>query len=262
MINVMQFPQRIRDLARRDPKRRLFGCELHQYGLGPCLTESELEAVESSYGIRIPSEYREFLTNVGNGGVGPGYGLEPLRPPVPSKPQANKKMGVTLRDTNGNVTHEAEVDDVGVSYDPDGSNNTAASNQSFPLTAPYRSITDEMWDIQIPNCDDRLRSEHELKNESFKRLAFGHGVVKIAHYGSGIYAVLVVHGPFRGQVWLTDPHMGDYVPVSMRTDLHDSTIKTESAYALHREPFTFYSWYDHWLDSALRELEREYENAR
>ena len=114
-----------------------------------------------------------------------------------------------------------------------------------------------MWDIPFPNWDEHLRSEYETYKNSFKQIAFGHGVLKIAHYGSGIYAVLITNSPFRDQVWITDPHMGDYVPASMRTDLHDSTIDVQYAYGLHKHPFSFNDWYDHWLDSAFRELERE-----
>lgn len=258
MIDRVQLSKRIKDLAERDPKRRLIGSRIHKYELGTRLTEPELAALESSYCVDIPAEYRLFLLNVGNGGVGPGYGLEPLRPPTAPHPPSNSKMGATVCDENGNVIHASEYDDVAATYDPDGSNNTPASAAPFPLSQPYRSISDEMWEVQIPNWDHRLRTEHEARKSSFNKLAFGHGVLKLSHYGSGIYAVLVSNGPFRGQIWLTDPHMGDYVPASMRTDLHDSSIKTESAYALGRESFTFDSWYNHWLAMAPAEIEREY----
>lgn len=258
MIDRAQLSKRIKDLAQRDSKRRLIGSRTHKYELGTCLTEPELGALESSYGVELPTEYRLFVLNVSNGGVGPGYGLEPLRPPAAPSPPSNSKMGVSVRDENGDVIHVAEHDDVAANYDPDGSTNTPASAASFPLSEPYRSISDEMWEVQIPNWDDRLRAEHEANKTSFNKLAFGHGVFKIAHYGSGIYAVLVSNGPFRGQVWLSDPHMGDYVPASMRADLHDSSIKTENAYAQSLESFTFNSWYNHWLAAAPAEIEREY----
>jgi len=262
MIDAKQFPKRVHDLAERDSMRRLFGCELHKYKLGRRLTSFELDALESAYAIEIPAEYRAFLATVGNGGAGPGYGLVPLSPPVVSKPRSNRKMAVTLTDEDGQTTYKAELDDVASIYDPNGLSNTATAKEPFPLKTPYRSITDEMWSVQIPNWDDRLRSEHQRNKSEFKKISFGHGVFRIADYGSGIYAVLVINGNFRGQVWLTDPHMGDYVPASMRTDLHDSTIKTENAYRLHSNSFSFNDWYNHWLDSAFRELDREYANVR
>ena len=61
----------------------------------------------------------------------------------------------------------------------------------------------------------------------------------IAHYGSAIYAVIVLNGPFRGQIWVHDPNLAEYIPASMRTDLHNSTIKTENAHRLHQNSFSF-----------------------
>lgn len=45
---------------------------------GACPTESEILAFEVRNGIRLPTNLRRFLLEVGNGGPGPGYGLEPL----------------------------------------------------------------------------------------------------------------------------------------------------------------------------------------
>ena len=42
----------------------------------------------------------------------------------------------------------------------------------------------------------------------------------------------------------------------MRTDLHDTTIKTENAYTLRESAFSFDDWYDHWLNAADAELAR------
>ena len=44
--------------------------------LSPTLTEAEVAAFERSNDVSLPSDYREFLLRVGNGGVGPAdYGL-------------------------------------------------------------------------------------------------------------------------------------------------------------------------------------------
>ena len=49
------------------------------YDPNPPLLEDELETVESELGVRLPDDYRRFLMTIGDGGVGPGYGLLPLR---------------------------------------------------------------------------------------------------------------------------------------------------------------------------------------
>ncbi|HEY7154669.1 MAG TPA: SMI1/KNR4 family protein [Gemmataceae bacterium] len=68
----------LRRLRAADLGFRVFGSEHHRYRLGPQLSEGELAAFESANGVRLPEDYRRFLTVVGNGGAGPFYGLEPL----------------------------------------------------------------------------------------------------------------------------------------------------------------------------------------
>lgn len=67
-------------LRAADTRFRVFGSQWHRYQLGPVLSEAKLAAFESANGIRLPEDYRGFLSEVGNGGAGPFYGLEPLDP--------------------------------------------------------------------------------------------------------------------------------------------------------------------------------------
>ncbi|MFI5934956.1 SMI1/KNR4 family protein [Actinoplanes sp. NPDC051494] len=46
--------------------------------LGPPLTERELSGFEDQLGVRLPAEFREFVTQIGHGGSGPQYGLLPM----------------------------------------------------------------------------------------------------------------------------------------------------------------------------------------
>lgn len=50
----------------------------HNGRLGRVLSEDEVVAFEREYGITLPEEYRTFLLEVGDGGLGPGGGLCPL----------------------------------------------------------------------------------------------------------------------------------------------------------------------------------------
>lgn len=46
--------------------------------LGPVLTETQISDFEDGHGIRLPEEFRQFLTRIGHGGYGPTYGLLPM----------------------------------------------------------------------------------------------------------------------------------------------------------------------------------------
>ena len=82
---------RLGDMAARDPGRERFGADTHRYELAPSLPETAIEAFEEAHGIDLPSPYRTFLTEVGNGPAGPGRGLMPLDSP---RPQADEEWAV------------------------------------------------------------------------------------------------------------------------------------------------------------------------
>ncbi|MBM3981608.1 MAG: SMI1/KNR4 family protein [Planctomycetes bacterium] len=54
--------------------------------LNPALTEAELLAFEAEYRVTLPDEYRLFLREVGDGGLGPGEGLFRLADAVDRSP--------------------------------------------------------------------------------------------------------------------------------------------------------------------------------
>ncbi|MCX6369094.1 MAG: SMI1/KNR4 family protein [Armatimonadetes bacterium] len=71
--------QSLKDLLHQmqteDPHYRVFGSGRHQYLLNPTQPEAVLQSFEKRHGISLPEGYRRFLTQVGDGGAGPWYGL-------------------------------------------------------------------------------------------------------------------------------------------------------------------------------------------
>ena len=53
-----------------------FGWESHRYRLNPPLEECLLTDFEQNHGVTLPTEFRRFVLEVGDGGAGPAYGLQ------------------------------------------------------------------------------------------------------------------------------------------------------------------------------------------
>ena len=50
----------------------------HRYRLEAPIVADEIVTFERQHGITLPEDYRQFLTQVGNGGAGPDYGIYSL----------------------------------------------------------------------------------------------------------------------------------------------------------------------------------------
>jgi hypothetical protein len=76
-----KFDRIIADFARCRESRKMtdiFGANSHRFKTHPPLTVQSIEEFEGTHQCALPDEYRTFVTYVGNGGAGPGYGLFPL----------------------------------------------------------------------------------------------------------------------------------------------------------------------------------------
>ncbi len=71
---------RLRNL---DKRRVVFGSKRHAYRFNPPLSLRQVEAFEAKHGVPLPTPYRRFLTELGNGGAGPFYSVPPLESELP-----------------------------------------------------------------------------------------------------------------------------------------------------------------------------------
>ena len=76
--NIKELAEQLQRLQQENKNLRVFGADSHQYKLGPTLAEAKLQSFARKNQIKLPEDYRLFLKEIGNGGAGPFYGLEPL----------------------------------------------------------------------------------------------------------------------------------------------------------------------------------------
>ncbi len=96
-----------------DPQLKVFGARDHQYALGTPADEGRLRAFEGEYGITLPSCYRAFISEVGNGGAsyrgsgaGPYYGIYPLGGDVDELVESPRRSLVGLPKVHPGLTPE------------------------------------------------------------------------------------------------------------------------------------------------------------
>lgn len=78
----LPFSERIRVLVclagEKDRQHAISGAKTHHYRFNPTASVQEVRQFEAELGITLPESYFRFLTEIGNGGAGPDYGLYSL----------------------------------------------------------------------------------------------------------------------------------------------------------------------------------------
>ena len=59
-----------------DKKFEMFGSSTHKYKLNLPIQASFVRSIEEKYGFTLPEDYFHFITEVGDGGAGPDYGIQ------------------------------------------------------------------------------------------------------------------------------------------------------------------------------------------
>ena len=166
---IEKIAARLKAIREADPAYSLFGTASHRYRLNPTLRESEIAEFESRFNIKLPEGYRCFLSELGNGGAGPYYGLQ------------------TLSDSlYENLVYKRE----GQLMDP---------ATPFPLTGP--------WNMKYEGDVDNHEAHMAFEDEYFDS-RWSTGLLRICNYGCGASLNLVVNGPEYGRMWM-DSRGGD-----------------------------------------------------
>jgi hypothetical protein len=209
--------ERLAYLDRRDPKRRIFGASEHQYKLNPPLPVIDIEAFEARSGISLPEDYRFFITQIGNGGAGPSYGLLPY-----GKDDDDRAWegGGLVGDLSKPFPHKT-------AWNQPDSFWSGAPNPPPGTSQEEEDGLYEAW--------DKVMEEHYWNPRIMN------GAIPICHIGCALRQWLVINGDQRGFVW--DDHRADDAGIE---PVIDSAGK----------PVTFAHWYMSWLEECLHKLPR------
>jgi len=154
----------LRKMRHADWRFKKFGSKSHRYRPNNKLVEKDILDFESKYSIRLPEDYRWYIANVGNGGAGPGYGLQTLQ---------NSLLSF--------------LDNPEQSTFLDPSNPFTITRERNPF-------------LKRDNPDFELFKD----SESYQSDEWMNGVLRLSTYGCGIYINLVVNGEEFGNLWVDD----------------------------------------------------------
>lgn len=66
---------KLKKVKNKDSNYNVFGSEKFEYELNDVISMKELEEAEKELGLKLPEAFRVFVTELGNGGAGPYYGV-------------------------------------------------------------------------------------------------------------------------------------------------------------------------------------------
>ncbi len=159
-------------LKQSDKQLTVFGAAKHRYEMNNPITIEYIKNFERNYQIKLPEELVAFYTNIGNGGAGPFYGLEP-------------------------------IDDT-IYYDLEYKKNNDLLNPSKPFSHK------EAWNLKFESTVSYEENEEEYyeEREAFEIRYYSpelmNGVLAICNYGCAVSLNIVVNGDEYGFIWADD----------------------------------------------------------
>ena len=145
-----------------------FGFESHKFRCKPKLTKEKVAHFERRFRIKLPPDYRAFLTQVASGGAGPGFGLISLASALPK----------TLMQTP-----------------------TDFLRTPFRHRRPYSFELDPKVERFLDRYEEGKVTAEAVEHWEQYQTA---GALELCDVGCGIGHLLVITGPTRGKVWIDD----------------------------------------------------------
>ncbi|MGW0903362.1 SMI1/KNR4 family protein [Streptomyces sp. NPDC002853] len=195
---------------------QVFGSLGHQWVLEEPLADDALAELEAQLGVRLPADYRDFLTVVGAGGAGPAYGVFPVR----------RVQGRWRWEGDG-----ADLADLSMIAEPFPDH--GPDPESLDALLSERPEEEDFEEIE--DFDDAIEAWDERWGAVMFAPERTSGAIVIYHLGCAQREWLIVSGTHRGTVW-SDCRADDVDLVPLLDD--------------GGKPVTFARWYTAWLEAA------------
>jgi hypothetical protein len=169
---IGRIKSKLEQLKKLDTEFKLFGSHNHRYILNRILPIAVIKKFENKYEIKLPNDYVSFLTEAGNGGAGPFYGLEPFENAL--FVDLDYKRKDSLLNPSKQFLH------------------TEPWNLDFTPTVTYEK-----------NKEEYSRQTSDFENVYFDNEQMN-GTIAICNYGCGVSLNLVVNGKEYGNIWSDD----------------------------------------------------------
>jgi len=164
---IKDIKNKIIELKKLDRRYSTFGSNRHKYELNKPKTEVEIKKFERVNNVSLPTEYRNFIKAIGNGGAGPYYGLEKI--------EKGLYADLELGDRAGKVD----------------------------LSKPFQFT--EKWNLGNEEfTDEEGEIRNDLKDAEYFKPEWANGMLRIANFGCGVSINLIVNGEEYGNIWADD----------------------------------------------------------
>jgi hypothetical protein len=159
----------------RAAKTTMFGTDPHRFLLNEPLADADVLAFERQHRVHLPADYRCFLTDIGNGGAGPYYGVS--------------RLG-EMDDGSGFRQWRREGDIVGVLSEP------------FLLETEWNDLAG-MPPAELLESDETeyFRLLDDFDDKCYWHPALMNGAIPICHEGCALRIWLVITGGQAGHLW-------------------------------------------------------------
>jgi len=230
--------EKIRLALKEIAKRRAEG----PVQLGVPLALPKVEAFEQRHNVRIPEDFRRFVTELGNGGDGPAFHGWPA-------------------------------------FDPDAPWLNCPEHWSLPFVHPRlaqelaEQELEQKAELAEPEMDEWERMDWEEEREQAIKTVIEQisdvGYINVGDHGCGIFDFLVVTGYERGHIWWSDdvcrklptPAPNHSPKVNYIDDTADSlareTWKNELLAADYSYRIDFIDYYGNWIEYLLSRLPKK-----